>query len=156
MWSFYSYPILAGLSRLCCHPVRDVRLAALQSLHRSLLLPSPDSQAFIHSFDRILFPLLEELLRPEVRAADPAGIDDMRIRVASFLCNFFLQYLPQLLRWDGLVLLWTRLLDLMSAYFRTGNELLVITLFKVFEAKISIGGSHSRVIKECHSGFECF
>lgn len=128
VWSTYWLPILLGQSRLCCHPVRDVRISALSALNRLLFLPSMFSgqNEFILNFNRIIFPLSEELLRPEVRAVDPSGIDDMRTRLAGFLCNYFLQNLPQLLEWDGLILLWTNLLEIIASYVRTGNETLVL------------------------------
>jgi len=69
--------------------------------------------------------LMDELLKPEVRALDPYGIDDMRSRAASLLCSHFLLHLQCLLNWEGFLLLWIQILNSLSNYYRTGNEILI-------------------------------
>ncbi|KAJ3048959.1 GDP/GTP exchange factor for ARF, partial [Rhizophlyctis rosea] len=96
-------PILSGLSQQSYHPAREVRQSALTLLQRALLSPeleasssSPDTWTDV--FDNVLFPLLDELLKPDVGKLDPLGMDETRMRATGLLCQIFLQYLPRLVR----------------------------------------------------------
>lgn len=52
-------------------------------------------------FDRVLFPVLEELLKPQVYERDPGGFGETRLRAATLLCKVFLQYVVRLVEPGG-------------------------------------------------------
>ncbi|KAJ3279884.1 GDP/GTP exchange factor for ARF, partial [Borealophlyctis nickersoniae] len=162
-------PILSGLSQQCYHPSREVRQSALTYLQRTLLSPhletasanSPD--IWVDCFENVLFPLLDELLKPEVFALDPAGMDETRMRACALLCKIFLQVLPRVVRWKELPRLWERILEVAGAYLLASeteylyegvqeslkNMILVMTTQGVLQPQpssstpVSAGGVHN-------------
>ena len=66
-------------------------------------------------FDQIMFPLVEELLKPLVFARDPRGMPETRLRASTLLCKLFMQYVINDARKDKEILpFWTRILDLLD------------------------------------------
>ena len=47
-------------------------------------------------FTEVLFPLITELLKPEVFQSDPVGMSETRVRAATLLSRVFLHYLGAL------------------------------------------------------------
>ncbi|RUS35496.1 hypothetical protein BC938DRAFT_482565 [Jimgerdemannia flammicorona] len=125
-WSKYWLPILTGLSQQCFNPTREVRQHALTHLQRALLLPELESgngsNDWVSIFELVLFPLLNELLRPEVFQLDPHGIDEARMRASALLCKIFLHYFSRLLEWNGLIDLWLHILDLLDKYMNASEN----------------------------------
>jgi len=54
-------------------------------------LEDADQARVEEAFNRIMFPLVDELLKPEVFDRDPAGMPETRLRAASLLCKAFMQ-----------------------------------------------------------------
>ncbi|CAJ0627581.1 11413_t:CDS:10 [Entrophospora sp. SA101] len=124
-WSNYWLPILTGFSQQCYSPCLEVRQNAISCLQRSLLNPqlvSHGGTEWVLVFDLVLFPLLDQLLKPEIYQADPVGIDESRIRASALLCKIFLHYLNRLIEWGGLITLWSQVLDVMEKYMFTGDN----------------------------------
>ncbi|KAF0385373.1 Sec7-domain-containing protein [Gigaspora margarita] len=124
-WSTYWLPILTGLSQQCYNPCREVRQCAISFLQRSLLDPELVSHGvteWVVIFDVVLFPLLDQLLKPEIFQADPTNMEETRIRASALICKIFLHYLSRLLEWGGLTSLWSQILDVMERYMATGNN----------------------------------
>ncbi|CAG8656602.1 17032_t:CDS:10 [Dentiscutata erythropus] len=124
-WSTYWLPILTGLSQQCYNPCREVRQCAISFLQRSLLDPELVSHGvteWIVIFDVVLFPLLDQLLKPEIFQADPSNMEETRIRASALICKIFLHYLSRLSEWGGLTSLWSQILDVMERYMATGNN----------------------------------
>ncbi|KAJ3127915.1 GDP/GTP exchange factor for ARF [Nowakowskiella sp. JEL0407] len=122
-------PVLSGLSQQCYHPAREVRQHALTYLQRALLSPELESPAYedcwFDCFETVLFPLLDELLKPEMVKFDPQGMDETRMRASALLCKIFLQYLNRFLGWIDLPRLWGRILEYHVKYMRaSGSEYL--------------------------------
>ncbi|CAG8666174.1 10931_t:CDS:10, partial [Ambispora leptoticha] len=118
-WSTYWLPILTGLSQQCYNPCRDVRQYAITYLQRALLDPELVSHGvteWVVIFDVVLFPLLDQLLKPEIFEADPVGMEETRMRASALLCKIFLHYLNKLAEWGGLTSLWSQILDIMERY----------------------------------------
>jgi len=85
------------------------------------LLSSDSWQAL---FERVLFPLLEELLRSPSLAPDV--VEEERLRAASILCKTFLQYLSKFIAARDFAALWLRVLHFIEAFILVGqSELLV-------------------------------
>ncbi|CAI2169955.1 2331_t:CDS:10 [Funneliformis geosporum] len=122
----YWLPILTGLSQQCYSPYREVRQYALSYLQRSLLDPELVSHGvteWILIFDVVLFPLLDQLLKPDIcRGFDSIGMDEIRMRASGLLCKIFLHYLNRLIEWGGLISLWRQILDVMERYMTTGDN----------------------------------
>ncbi|CAG8495510.1 3078_t:CDS:10 [Funneliformis caledonium] len=122
----YWLPILTGLSQQCYSPYREVRQYALSYLQRSLLDPELVSHGvteWVLIFDVVLFPLLDQLLKPDIcRGFDSMGMDEIRMRASGLLCKIFLHYLNRLIEWGGLISLWRQILDVMERYMTTGDN----------------------------------
>ncbi|GKT92802.1 sec7 domain-containing protein [Colletotrichum tofieldiae] len=123
-WSAYWLPVFQALTTQCTNPCRDVRLQAFTSLQRSLLSPDltcSDHKEWTAIFGEVLFPLIHKLLKPEVFSSDRDGMSEMRVQAASLLCKVFLQYLVLLSKWDGMLDLWVKIIDIMDRLMNSGQ-----------------------------------
>ncbi|KAK5624506.1 hypothetical protein RRF57_000222 [Xylaria bambusicola] len=123
-WSAYWLPIFQALTTQCTNPCREVRQLAFSSLQRSLLSPEltcSDHKEWTAIFGEVLFPLIHKLLKPEVYSSDRDGMSETRVQAASLLCKTFLQYLVLLSKWDGMLDLWLRIIDIMDRLMNSGQ-----------------------------------
>lgn len=120
----YWSPIFEALLTQCLNPCRKIRHQAFSSLQSALLSPhiaSADHQEWTAIFDKVLFPLIRQLLKPEVYQTDPAGMAETKVQAANLLCKIFLHYLVLLSEWDGMLDLWLRILDIMDRLMNSGQ-----------------------------------
>ena len=131
-WFEFWLPVLSGLSQQCYHPSREVRQHSLTMLQRVLLsteLKGPDmtasatscSESRLDCFENVLFPLLDELMKPEVVELDPLGIDETRVRASALLAKTFLRFYTRLSKSKELAQVWTRTLDYMGQSMHSGT-----------------------------------
>lgn len=123
-WSAYWLPIFKALTKQCTNPCREVRHLAFASLQRSLLSPElacTDHEEWTSIFSEVLFPLISRLLKPEVFSSDRDGMSETRVQAASLLTKVFLQYLVQLSKWDGMLDLWLKIIDIMDRLMNSGQ-----------------------------------
>lgn len=123
-WLAYWSPIFEALRSQCLNPCREIRHHAFSCLQNSLLsaeLASADHQEWTAIFGEVLFPLISQLLRPEIYQTDPVGMSDTRVQTANLLCKVFLHYLVLLSEWDGMLDLWLRILDVMDRLMNSGQ-----------------------------------
>ncbi|MCJ1477728.1 GDP/GTP exchange factor for ARF [Lambiella insularis] len=123
-WTAYWSPIFRALSTQCINPCRDIRHQAFSGLQRALLSPelaSADHQEWTAIFGEVLFPLILQLLKPEIYHSDPVGMSETRVQAATLLCKIFLHYLVLLSEWDGMIELWLRILDIMDRLMNSGQ-----------------------------------
>ncbi|MCJ1288215.1 GDP/GTP exchange factor for ARF [Xylographa opegraphella] len=123
-WTAYWSPIFRALNTQCVNPCREIRQQAFSGLQRALLSPelaSADHQEWTAIFGEVLFPLILQLLRPEVYHSDPLGMSETRVQAATLLCKIFLHYLVLLSEWDGMLELWLRILDIMDRLMNSGQ-----------------------------------
>ena len=123
-WIAYWSPIFYALTTQCVNPCREIRQQALSSLQRSLLSPeltSAGEKEWRVIFGEVLFPLIIQLLKPEVYRSDPIGMSESRVQAATLLCKVFLHYLVRLSEWDGMLDLWLRILDVMDRLMNSGQ-----------------------------------
>ncbi|KAF5661854.1 GEA2-GDP GTP exchange factor [Fusarium heterosporum] len=123
-WSAYWLPIFQALTTQCANPCRDVRQLAFSALQRSLLSPEltcSDPKEWTAIFGKVLFPLITQLLKPEVFLSDRDGMSEMRVQSASLLCKVFLQYMVLLSEWDGMLDLWIKIIDIMDRLMNSGQ-----------------------------------
>ncbi|MCJ1357907.1 MAG: GDP/GTP exchange factor for ARF [Icmadophila ericetorum] len=124
-WATYWSPIFRALSTQCVNPCREIRYQAFSGLQRALLSPelaSPDHQEWTAIFGEVLFPLISQLLKPEVYHSDPTGMSETRVQAATLLCKVFLHYLVLLSEWEGMLDLWLRILDIMDRLMNSGQS----------------------------------
>ncbi|KAL2761235.1 hypothetical protein ACRALDRAFT_1059151 [Sodiomyces alcalophilus JCM 7366] len=123
-WSAYWLPILSALTIQCTNPCRDVRLLAFTSLQRSLLSPNVtcrDHRESTAIFREVLFPLVRNLLKPEVFSSDQDGMGEMRVQATSLVCKVFLRYLVLISAWDGMLDLWLEIIEVMDRLMNSGQ-----------------------------------
>ncbi|KAK4165153.1 hypothetical protein QBC43DRAFT_34673 [Cladorrhinum sp. PSN259] len=123
-WSAYWLPIFKALTTQCTNPCREIRHLAFTSLQRSLLSPeltSSDHSEWTAIFGEVLFPLILRLLKPEVFSSDRDGMSETRVQAASLLSKVFLQYLVILSRWDGMLDLWLKIIEIMDRLMNSGQ-----------------------------------
>ncbi|KAK4544424.1 hypothetical protein LTR36_004315 [Oleoguttula mirabilis] len=128
-WRAYWSPVFRCLATQCVNPCREIRQQAFTFLQRCLQSPqlaSPDHKEWTNIFSEVLFPLINQLLKPEVHQTDPAGMSDTRVQAAQLLCKIFLHYLVLLSEWEGVLDLWVRILGIMDRLMNSGqNDMLV-------------------------------
>ncbi|KAF2143741.1 uncharacterized protein K452DRAFT_247114 [Aplosporella prunicola CBS 121167] len=123
-WNAYWSPIFHSLTTQCLNPCREVRHQAFTSLQRTLLssdLASSDHKEWTKIFGDVLFPLINQLLKPEVFQRDPSGMGETRVEAATLLCKIFLHYLVALSEWDGMLDLWLKILSIMDRLMNSGQ-----------------------------------
>ncbi|KAI0173339.1 hypothetical protein GGR52DRAFT_542755 [Hypoxylon sp. FL1284] len=123
-WSAYWLPIFQALTAQCTNPCREVRSLAFSSLQRSLLSPGlscSDHEEWTAIFGEVLFPLILRLLKPEVYSSDRDGMSETRVQAASLLCKTFLHYLVLLSKWEGMLDLWLKIIDIMDRLMNSGQ-----------------------------------
>lgn len=128
-WRTYWSPIFRCLAMQCVNPRREIRQQAFASLQRCLLSPelaSPDHNEWTNIFGEVLFPLINQLLKPEVYQTDPKGMSETRVQAAQLLCKIFLHYLVLLSEWDGILDLWVKILGIMDRLMNSGQSDLLV------------------------------
>lgn len=133
-WAAYWSPIFEALTTQCTNPCREIRHQAFSSLQRALLSPeltSGEHEEWTAIFSEVLFPLIVKLLKPEVYSSDPVGMSETRVQAATLLCRIFLHYLVLLSKWDGMLDLWLKILDIMDRLMNSGqgDSLVSLTTF---------------------------
>jgi len=114
VWTRYWRPLMTAIAMQYTNTHRETRQAAITYLQRILLTPelhvnvandntavnSEDRWVLEDLFNSILFPTLNELLKPEVFQRDPSNesgsMQETRIRACNLLCKVFLHYLNRL------------------------------------------------------------
>lgn len=123
-WAAYWSPIFRALTYQCTNPCREIRHQAFSSLQRSLLSPeltTGEHEEWTAIFSEVLFPLIVRLLKPEVYSSDPVGMSETRVQAATLLCRIFLHYLVLLSKWEGMLDLWLKILDIMDRLMNSGQ-----------------------------------
>ncbi|OCF31102.1 Sec7 domain-containing protein [Kwoniella heveanensis BCC8398] len=125
--AFWLPPLLV-IGKQCVNGCREIRQRAMGYLQRLLLSPqllSGDESTLPTIFDRVLFPVLEELLKPQVYERDPRGMSETRLKAATLLCKIFLQYVVRLVESGKNVEgLFVRVLDKLERFMRGERDLL--------------------------------
>lgn len=124
-WRAYWSPVFRCLATQGCNPCREIRHQAFTSLQRCLLSPeltSADHNEWTNIFGEVLFPLINQLLKPEVYQTDPMGMGETRMQAAQLLCKIFLRYFVLLSQWEGVLDLWVKILGIMDRLMNSGQS----------------------------------
>ena len=127
--------MLLAISKQCVNGSRDIRQRAIGYLQRLLLSPlllSGETSELATIFDRVLFPIVEELLKPQVNDRDPQGMPETRLKAATLMCKIFLQYVVRLDDKQTVADLFARVLDKMERFMKGERENLVSFLATCF------------------------
>jgi len=120
VWKQCCLPLLSVLAKQSTNASREIRHTALINLQRLLLGPQhvfkddgADCSEIV--FNRILFPLIDDLLKPQVFARDPRGIPETRLRASTLLCKMFMQdEINEAAKDKDIRILWIQILDLLD------------------------------------------
>ncbi|CUA75851.1 putative protein C211,03 [Schizosaccharomyces pombe 972h-] [Rhizoctonia solani] len=121
-WSIW-LNLLSVLGRQSANACQDVRHASLGHLQRILLGAQAPDERSIEIFDRVVLPMVEELLKPPVAARDPEGMTETKLRASALLCRSFLhlQAHPESLN-SATKALWLKIIDVMRGFFKAGQR----------------------------------
>ncbi|KAI8998783.1 Sec7-domain-containing protein [Trametes punicea] len=119
IWRQFGLPILTALARQASNTSREIRHAAIVHLQRILLGPhlpiDEDNHGQIEDiFNRVIFPLLDELLKPQTLLRDPLGFPETRLRASALLCKAFMQFEARESQQADIRILWIQVLDLLD------------------------------------------
>ncbi|EKM55633.1 uncharacterized protein PHACADRAFT_121344 [Phanerochaete carnosa HHB-10118-sp] len=118
-WRQLCLPLLSSLARQSSNTSREIRQAAMVHLQRTILGPhlllDQENQTQVEElFNRIVFPLLDELLKPQVFLRDPMGMPETRLRASAFLCKAFMHLEAREGTKADIRVLWIQVLDLLD------------------------------------------
>ncbi|UZJ57201.1 hypothetical protein CBS101457_006521 [Exobasidium rhododendri] len=157
-WTKFWRPLMTSIAMQYTNTHRETRQSAITHLQRILLTPelhandpavgtsssAEDRWVLEDLFNSILFPTLNELLKPEVFQRDPSNesgsMQETRIRACNLLCKVFLHYLTRLGVKDAVeeagqrredqgaevdesfVNLWLNILDFFDRFMHSGKK----------------------------------
>ena len=78
-------------------------------------------------FNKVLFPLLLQLLETKTSTDQSYGIEETRVRVSQLLCRVFLQHLTPLLTLPTFTGLWLTILDFIDKYSKIDQADMVVS-----------------------------
>ncbi|KAJ3778565.1 hypothetical protein FB446DRAFT_840732 [Lentinula raphanica] len=96
-WDQLFLPLLTSLKDQSSNAAREVRQSAIGQLQRTLLASHPildeaDSDQVEQIFNKIVFRLVDDLLKPNVFQRDPQGMPETRLRASALLCKSFMHF----------------------------------------------------------------
>ncbi|TFK25038.1 Sec7 domain-containing protein [Coprinopsis marcescibilis] len=126
-WKQFTLPLLGSLAKQSVNASREIRHVAISQLQRILLGPSLGSEYGEQTqvedvFNRVLFPLIDDMLKPQILQRDPQGMAETRLRASALLCKSFihLEVREDRIRTD-FRLLWIQILDLLDRLMSVGR-----------------------------------
>ncbi|ODQ63822.1 Sec7-domain-containing protein, partial [Nadsonia fulvescens var. elongata DSM 6958] len=72
-------------------------------------------------FERVLFPCVENMLKPEIWQTGGKGMDGIRTKVAEILCKVFLQYIINGVNYSDVMSLWKTVLVTLDRLVTSGQ-----------------------------------
>ena len=130
-WEQYWLPVLSTYAQQCVNSKREIRQTALGHLQRTLiaseLLSNPAVDLSV-VFEKLIFPTLDELLKPQVFRRDPGGMGETRLRATALLCKLFLHCTTQRQGMSGLKEIWGRVLDALDRMMHSGRKDTMVSL----------------------------
>jgi hypothetical protein len=117
-------PLLAAISERTKDTRVLVRHHAMSHLQKGLLAPEMaicTSSSWLQIFDRIIFPLLVELLQPVAQDTPRDVVEETRLRASSLLCKTFLHYMPRI-DVSSFHTLWLKVLSFVEMYMKADNS----------------------------------
>jgi brefeldin A-resistance guanine nucleotide exchange factor 1 len=126
-WKNMVMPLIIILGRQSTNAAIEIRHSALGNLQR-VLLGSPlireaEQSKVEEIFNRVVFPLVDELLKPQAASKDPQGILETRMKGSALLCKVFMHLEVRESRAKtDFRLLWIQVLDLLDRLMHVNRE----------------------------------
>lgn len=80
-----------------------------------VLFDEADTEQVDEIFNRVIFPLLDDLLKPQVFHRDPRGMPETRLRASALLCKAFMHFEVRESQANADIrILWIQILDLLD------------------------------------------
>jgi golgi-specific brefeldin A-resistance guanine nucleotide exchange factor 1 len=135
-WRQLCLPLLISLSRQSANAAREIRHVAISQLQRILLGPyiicDQDHSQVEEIFNRVVFPLLDDLLRPQVYQRDPQGMSETRLRASALLCKAFMHFeVRENSSNPDIRILWIQILDLLDRMMNINKGDQLVTLHRI-------------------------
>lgn len=152
------------LGRHSVNAAREIRHNAISHLQRILLgssLTSETDQNIVEEvFNRVVFPLIDELLKTQVSSRDPQGMNETRLRGSALLCKVFMHLeLRESRAKTDFRLLWIQVLDLLDRLMHVDRSsqlvCMILPCLQLRSLTRVLVRSSSRVVEECSLGNEC-
>lgn len=126
-----------------------------------LLLDDDDHSIVEDLFNRVVFPLLDELLKPQVLMRDPMSIPETRLRACALLCKAFMHFEAREGQRADIRVLWIQVLDLLDRLMNIDrrDQLVRASWIKALLARLTrtlTERGSPRITQEHHSGHECY
>jgi brefeldin A-resistance guanine nucleotide exchange factor 1 len=119
LWENCWRPLLQAIARLCCDCRREIRMQALTTLQRAMLLPefsNMEPQQWENCYADVLFPLLLKLL-DNISPKEPFDVEETRVRAIQLISKVLLNHLNKLTVLPTFGALFIRILDFMRRYW---------------------------------------
>ncbi|PBK77654.1 Sec7-domain-containing protein [Armillaria solidipes] len=119
-WHQLWLPLLTSLSRQSSSASREVRHIAMSQLQRVLLgshvmFDEASNVQTEEIFNRVVFPLLDDLLKPQIFLRDPRAMPETRLRASALLCKTFMHFeVRESQAQSDIRVLWIQILDLLD------------------------------------------
>lgn len=89
-------------------------------------------------FNRVVFPLIDELLKPHVMSRDPQGMSETRLRASALLCKTFMHLeIRESQMGSDIRVLWIQILDLLDRLMNLDRKDQLVRLFSCVPLKCS-------------------
>jgi len=130
-WRQIWITLLGAILNQCLSSYRPLRQAAITHSQRAFLCSEvlPTAPVDVRPiFDQVLFPVLDELTKPQLAQRDPGpnGIQEVRIRICALACKLFLHLLSALASPTtpeaDLQEVWLTLLDFFDRFMKSGKK----------------------------------
>ncbi|KAG5518758.1 hypothetical protein PMAC_002729 [Pneumocystis sp. 'macacae'] len=124
VWRMFWAPIFDIFQEQCTNIFYEIRQQAFACLQKSFLssqFSNNEDLQWTLIFKEVLFPLIFRLLKPEIYQLDLQGMAQARIQAITLLCKVYLNYLVKLSKYDGMLDLWTSLLDVIDRLINSGQ-----------------------------------
>jgi len=117
-----AFQYLCFLSRDIRPEIQNTALATLQRVLFSQELSILTSESWMTIIDKILFPLLSELLKSPIEVTNKDKAEEIRLRLLSLLGKTFLQYLNQIITHNNFNVLWKRVIGFFEKFLKVDNS----------------------------------
>jgi brefeldin A-resistance guanine nucleotide exchange factor 1 len=156
-------PLFIVLSHHSINAAKEIRHSAISHLQRILLgsslLQELEQSKVDEIFNRVVFPLVDELLKPQVASKDPHGMTESRLKSSALLCKVFMHLQLRESRANtDFRLLWIQVLDLLDRLMNVNREDQLVSQYSCYGCAVlkpkSVRSS-PRISEKCSPCHEC-
>jgi len=118
-----AFQYLCFLSRDNRPEIQNGALATLQRVLFAQELSILASESWMTIIDKILFPLLSELLKAPIEVTNKDKVEEIRLRLLNLLGKTFLHYLNPLIAHPNFNILWKRVIGCFEKFMKADTEM---------------------------------